>query len=39
MAESRIHGAGLGRQVKVALGSAGEIPFLDESYDYVLSFG
>lgn len=39
MAESRIHGSGLGRQVKVALADDGEIPFLDASYDYVLSLG
>ncbi len=39
LAETRIHNAGLGRQVKVALADDGEIPFLDGTYDYVLSFG
>lgn len=38
-AESRIHAAGLGKQVKVALGEAEDVPFLDESYDYVVSLG
>lgn len=37
MAESRIHAAGLGRQVKVVLGDAKDIPFPDNSFDYVLS--
>jgi ubiquinone/menaquinone biosynthesis C-methylase UbiE len=39
LAESRIHNSGLGRQVKVALAEDGEIPFVDGSYDYVVSFG
>jgi SAM-dependent methyltransferase len=38
-AESRIHSVGLGRQVKVALADDGEIPFLDGTYDYILSLG
>ena len=38
-AESRIHASGLGRQVKVALGDVLDIPFPDESFDFVLSLG
>jgi len=39
MAESRIHNAGLGQQVKVVLGDAKDVPFPDSSFDYVLSLG
>lgn len=39
LAESRIHAAGLGRQVKVALGGANDIAFPDNSFDYILSLG
>ncbi len=38
-AESRIHALGLGRQVKVALGDARDIPFPDGAFDFVLSLG
>ncbi len=37
VAESRIHGSGLGRQVKVVHGDAGDIPFPDGSFDLVVS--
>jgi len=39
LAESRIHASGLGRQIKVALGDAKEIPFPNASFDNVLSLG
>ena len=39
LAESRIHAAGLGRQIKVALGNVKEIPFPSGSFDVAISLG
>ena len=38
LAEQRVVAAGLGRQVKVVLGAASDIPFPEGSYDHVVSF-
>ncbi|MGE5620577.1 MAG: class I SAM-dependent methyltransferase [Sphingomonadaceae bacterium] len=38
MAESRAYNAGVGRQVKVVHGDARDIPFPDQSFDFVVSF-
>lgn len=39
LAESRVHYAGLGKQVKVIHGDAKDIPFEDGSFDFVVSLG
>lgn len=39
IAESRIHASGLGRQIKVAHGDAKDIPFPNDSFDFILSLG
>ncbi len=39
MAESRVHTAGLGRQVKVVLGDPHDIPFPDDSFDAAITLG
>lgn len=39
MTEARVHGAGLGRQAKVATGSAEDAPYPEESFDFVVSMG
>ena len=38
-AEARIYEAGLGRQVKVARGDAEDIPFANQTFDFVVSLG
>lgn len=38
-AEARVHHAGVGRQVKVSRGHATDIPYPDNSFDYVISLG
>jgi len=37
--EAKVHAAGLGRQIKVAMGDAMDIPYPDESFDFAVSLG